>query len=134
MLTVRTPPTSFSPTNKKVLHCFCPVTSETQICNYEASTHQQSYGKSRGLKLQYITVLVLAALTPLCHMNQFGCGSIVQYMLGLSILLLSLANLSIPHSLMCLSDLKHPVEPCMWAGGTLDLDIALGCSISGDIS
>ena len=58
MLTVRTPPTSFSPTNKKVLHCFCTVTSETQICNCEAFTHQQSYGKSRGLILYYVTMLV----------------------------------------------------------------------------
>ena len=27
----------------------------------------------------YITVLVLAALTPLCHMNQLGCGSSAIY-------------------------------------------------------
>ena len=131
MLIVRTPPTSFSPTNKKVLHCFCTVTSETQICNYEASTHQQSYGKSRGLKLQYITVLVLAALTPLCHMNQFGCGSSAIYAWPVDTSFESCK--SVNSSLIDVLIRSQTPSRTMWAGGTLDLDIALGCSISGDI-
>ena len=63
-------------------------------------------------------MLILVALTPLCHMNQLGCGSSAIY------------AWPVDTSFECSKSVCSSVDH----GGTLDLDIALGCSISGDIS
>ena len=63
------------------------------------------------LVLHYVTMLVLAALTLLSHMNQFCCGSCAIYAwpVGTSLNLASLWLTPIPHSLMYLPDHQHPV-------------------------
>ena len=76
-------------------------------------------------------MLVLAALAPLSHMNQFCCGSCAIYAwpFDTSLRLASLWLTPIPHSLMYLPDHQHPVDLVGW-WYQLDLDIAVGCSIS----
>ena len=63
------------------------------------------------LILHYVTMLVLAALTLLSHMNQFCCGSCAIYAwpVDTSLNLASLWLTPIPHSLMYLPDHWHPV-------------------------
>ena len=113
MLTARTPPIPFSPTNKKVLHCFCTVTSETQICNNEAFTHQQSYGKSRGL-ISCIALRHYAGIgrtytsQPHESVSLWFLCNIANYAWPVDTSL-SLWLTPIPHSLMYLPDHQHPV-------------------------
>ena len=45
-LILRVPAISYSPTRKKMLHCLCTATSETQFCYYETPTLKQGFGET----------------------------------------------------------------------------------------
>ena len=131
MLIVRTLPTSFSSTNKKVLHCFCTVTSETQICNLKLSHTSKVMVKVGGLN----------CITSLCwywpHLHLSGTWislAVVPVQIYLACRYFE-SSKSVAASNLLFTDAltRSPTSSRPWAGGTLDLDTALGYSLSDSV-